>query len=445
MSDAVRTRFAPSPTGYLHVGGARTALFSWLHARRHGGRFILRVEDTDAARNTDAAFAAILDGLRWLGIDWDEGPDVGGRHGPYRQSERRAIYDRHLLRLAEAGHTYDDQGAIRFRFDRGAGPTQFTDRICGPVSFDLSDPETSPDMTIRRPDGSYIFHFVNVVDDIEMGITTVMRGDDHLPNTPKHIALYRALGHEPPEFAHIPLILNADGSKMSKRDQGAAVQSYMDDGFLPEAVRNYLCLLGWSPKDDREKLAIDEVIARFDWPNLNRKSASFDLEKCRWLNGQYLQAMPLDQAWLSARPFITGAGLPADDPERGRAILAIVRPKVRLLSELSEWFGWFEDDRLTIDPAAVDKALGDPDKLAAVRELRAQLADLKPWSGDAVQSSVAEVAARHDTKPGKLMLPLRVAVTGQTSGPDLLPLLQVIGRDSTLARIDRVLATASES
>ena len=445
MSDAVRTRFAPSPTGYLHVGGARTALFSWLHARRHGGRFILRVEDTDAARNTDAAFAAILDGLRWLGIDWDEGPDVGGRHGPYRQSERRAIYDRHLLRLAEAGHTYDDQGAIRFRFDRGAGPTQFTDRICGPVSFDLSDPETSPDMTIRRPDGSYIFHFVNVVDDIEMGITTVMRGDDHLPNTPKHIALYRALGHEPPEFAHIPLILNADGSKMSKRDQGAAVQSYMDDGFLPEAVRNYLCLLGWSPKDDREKLAIDEVIARFDWPNLNRKSASFDLEKCRWLNGQYLQAMPLDQAWLSARPFITGAGLPADDPERGRAILAIVRPKVRLLSELPEWFGWFEDDRLTIDPAAVDKALGDPDKLAAIRELRAQLAHLKPWSGDAVQSSVAEVAARHDTKPGKLMLPLRVAVTGQTSGPDLLPLLQVIGRDSTLARIDRVLATASES
>ena len=445
MSDAVRTRFAPSPTGYLHVGGARTALFSWLHARRHGGRFILRVEDTDAARNTDAAFAAILDGLRWLGIDWDEGPDVGGRHGPYRQSERRAIYDRHLLRLTEAGHTYDDQGAIRFRFDRGAGPTQFTDRICGPVSFDLSDPETSPDMTIRRPDGSYIFHFVNVVDDIEMGITTVMRGDDHLPNTPKHIALYRALGHEPPEFAHIPLILNADGSKMSKRDQGAAVQSYMDDGFLPEAVRNYLCLLGWSPKDDREKLAIDEVIARFDWPNLNRKSASFDLEKCRWLNGQYLQAMPLDQAWLSARPFITGAGLPADDPERGRAILAIVRPKVRLLSELPEWFGWFEDDRLTIDPAAVDKALGDPDKLAAIRELRAQLAHLKPWSGDAVQSSVAEVAARHDTKPGKLMLPLRVAVTGQTSGPDLLPLLQVIGRDSTLARIDRVLATASES
>ena len=445
MSDAVRTRFAPSPTGYLHVGGARTALFSWLHARRHGGRFILRVEDTDAARNTEAAFAAILDGLRWLGIDWDEGPDVGGRHGPYRQSERRAIYDRHLLRLAEAGHTYDDQGAIRFRFDRGAGPTQFTDRICGPVSFDLSDPETSPDMTIRRPDGSYIFHFVNVVDDIEMGITTVMRGDDHLPNTPKHIALYRALGHEPPEFAHIPLILNADGSKMSKRDQGAAVQSYMDDGFLPEAVRNYLCLLGWSPKDDREKLAIDEVIARFDWPNLNRKSASFDLEKCRWLNGQYLQAMPLDQAWLSARPFITGAGLPADDPERGRAILAIVRPKVRLLSELPEWFGWFEDDRLTIDPAAVDKALGDPDKLAAIRELRAQLAHLKPWSGDAVQSSVAEVAARHDTKPGKLMLPLRVAVTGQTSGPDLLPLLQVIGRDSTLARIDRVLATASES
>lgn len=443
MSDAVRTRFAPSPTGYLHVGGARTALFNWLFARRHGGRFVLRIEDTDAARNTDQALAAIFDGLRWLGIGWDEGPDVGGLHGPYRQSERRAIYDRHLLRLTESGHTYEDNGAIRFRFDRSSGPVEFTDRIAGPVSFDLSDPETSPDMTIRRPDGSYIFHFVNVVDDIEMGITTVIRGDDHLPNTPKHIALYRALGVEPPEFAHIPLILNPDGSKMSKRDQGASLRSYMEDGFLPAAVRNYLCLLGWSPKDDREKMAIEDVIALFDWPNLNRKSASFDLEKCRWLNGQWLQDLPLDEAWRHARPFLTGAGLPTDDPDRGTAILAIVRPKVRLLGELPDWFAFFEDDRLAIDPAALAKGLGDAAKVAAMGELRALLADLDPWSGDGVQAAVAEVAARHDTKPGKLMLPLRVAVTGQASGPDLLPLLHVIGRNSALRRIDRVLAAAA--
>lgn len=442
MSNAVRTRFAPSPTGYLHVGGARTALFNWLHARRHGGVFVLRVEDTDAARNTEQAFNAILDGLRWLGLDWDEGPDVGGPHGPYRQNERRSLYDRHLQRLADAGHTYEDQGAVRFRFDRGTGPGEFTDRICGTVRYDFSDPSTSPDMTIRRPDGSYIFHFVNVVDDIEMGITTVMRGEDHLSNTPKHIALYRALGHEPPEFAHIPLILNPDGSKMSKRDQGAALNSYMDGGFLPEAVRNYLCLLGWSPKDDREKLTIEEVLEKFEWPNLNRSGASFDLEKCRWLNGQYLQELPLDRLWDDARPFLQADGLPTDDAARGQAILAIVRPKVRLLGELPPWFGFFEEDRLEIDPAAISKSFPDATMISTIEAMRTAMAGCDPWNAGSVQKIVAAAAAEMDCKPGRLMLPLRVAVTGQGSGPDLMPLLEIIGREQTVRRIDRVLGFA---
>ncbi len=229
MNPAIRVRFAPSPTGYLHIGGARTALFNWLFARHHGGTFILRVEDTDKSRNTEEAAAAIYDGLRWLGLNWDEGPQAGGECGPYFQSQRDDIYERHLKRLQDAGHLFEDNGAIRFRSPREH--VIVDDVVCGRIDFDLTNPETHPDMTIRRPDGSWIFHFVNVVDDIEMKISHVIRGEDHLSNTPKHIELYRALGAEPPRFAHIPLILNKDGSKMSKRDLGASLNTYIEQGF----------------------------------------------------------------------------------------------------------------------------------------------------------------------------------------------------------------------
>jgi glutamyl-tRNA synthetase len=278
MSSEVRVRFAPSPTGYLHVGGARTALFNWLYARHCGGKFILRIEDTDKARNTQEAVQVILDGLRWLGLDWDEGPDAGGDLGPYFQSQREEIYERHFLLLKEGGHLYEDQGAWRFRSQREVVTVE--DAVCGTISFDLSNPETHPDMTIRRPDGSWIFHFVNVVDDTEMRVTHVIRGEDHLSNTPKHLELFKALGRTPPRYAHIPLILNKDGSKMSKRDAGASITSYIEGGYAPEAVRNYLSLLGWSPKDNREILEIDETIQLFDLAGINRKNAHFDLDKC---------------------------------------------------------------------------------------------------------------------------------------------------------------------
>ncbi len=316
--ETVRTRFAPSPTGYLHVGGARTALFNWLFARNNGGQFVLRIEDTDADRNTEEARAAIVDGLRWLGVDWDEGPGAGGDRGPYLQSERTGIYQRHLDALDAAGRVYDDGGAIRFRVP----DTDITvdDRICGTQSVNLVqagsrawdkeagvEVEANPDLIIRRPDGSFLFHFVNVVDDLEMGITHVLRGEDHLPNTPKHVALFEALGATPPVFAHIPLILNKDGSKMSKRDRGAGLKWYQEAGFLPEAVRNYLALLGWSPKDDREKMAIAEIVGLFDFEHLNRSNAKFDLEKCEWLNGQYIAALGPEEFLASARPFAPGA------------------------------------------------------------------------------------------------------------------------------------------
>jgi len=305
MSSAVRVRFAPSPTGFLHIGGARTALFNWLFAHHTGGTFVLRIEDTDQARNTAEATQAIYDGLRWLGLEWDEGPQHGGNLGPYFQSERNHIYERHLERLQAAGHLFEDNGAIRFRSPREH--VVVDDIVCGKIDFDLTNEETHPDMTIRRPDGSWIFHFVNVVDDLEMKISHVIRGEDHLSNTPKHIELYRALGAEPPRFAHIPLILNPDGSKMSKRDTGASLNTYIEEGFLPEGVRNYLCLLGWSPKDDREKIALDEVVRLFELEKIHRKNASFDLAKCTWLNGEYTRELP-DERFLALARIALGLG-----------------------------------------------------------------------------------------------------------------------------------------
>src|SRR5881275_596402 len=306
MTPGIRVRFAPSPTGYLHIGGARTALFNWLFARHHGGKFVLRIEDTDRTRNTEEAMAAIYEGLRWLGLDWDEGPHVGGDSGPYLQSERTELYERYLKQLQDAGHIFEDQGALRFRSPREH--VIVDDVVCGKIDFDLTNPATHPDMTIRRPDGSWIFHFVNVIDDLEMKVSHVIRGEDHLSNTPKHIELYRALGATLPHFAHIPLILNRDGSKMSKRDEGASVDYYIRRGFLPAAVRNYLCLLGWSPKDNREKMDIDEIIRIFDLDKINRKSAHFDLEKCTWLNAEYMRDLPDERFQELGREALTRGG-----------------------------------------------------------------------------------------------------------------------------------------
>src|ERR1700693_2280480 len=289
MNPEIRVRFAPSPTGYLHIGGARTALFNWLFARHHGGKFVLRIEDTDMKRNTEEAMAAIYQGLEWLGLNWDEGPHVGGEFGPYLQSERAELYERYLKKLQDAGHIFEDQGALRFRSPREH--VIVDDIVCGRIDFDLSNPATHPDMTIRRPDGSWIFHFVNVIDDLEMKISHVIRGEDHLSNTPKHIEIFRALGATPPHYAHIPLILNRDGSKMSKRDEGARVEYYLRRGYLPAAVCNYLCLLGWSPKDNREKIDIDETIRIFDLKNIGRSSATFDPDKLPWVNGEYMRQL----------------------------------------------------------------------------------------------------------------------------------------------------------
>lgn len=429
---SVRTRFAPSPTGLLHVGGARTALFNWIYARKHGGVFVLRVEDTDHSRNTEEARQVILDGLHWLGIDWDEGPQKGGSYGPYYQSERNSIYEDYLSRLEKGGHLYEDNGTIRFRSPREK--VLLHDEICGKIEFDLTNPGTHPDITLRRPDGSWIFHFVNVVDDIEMKISHVIRGEDHLSNTPKHLELYKALGAEPPRFAHMPLILNRDGSKMSKRDEGAALGTYPEQGYAPEAIRNYLCLLGWSPKDNREMISISEVIALFELSQINRRNAAFDLAKCFWLNGQYLMHMDLARYTELAIPFLEKAGISWPSYESLERVLTIVKPKLKLLKELPEWVEPFFTEEFSYDAAAVEKSLTGENASEKLKALSAAFAALPTWDHSALEAALKETAAKLGIKTGELVHPARVAASGRAVGPGLYEMLEILGPERTLIR-----------
>ena len=436
--ESVRVRFAPSPTGYLHIGGARTALFNWLYARHCGGTFLLRIEDTDKARNTAEATQAIYDGLRWLGLDWDEGPEAGGDLGPYFQSEREAIYQRYLDRLRAAGFLYEEAGAVRFRYAREK--VAVADLICGDIEIDMSDPTTNPDMTIRRPDGSWIFHFVNVVDDIEMRISHVIRGEDHLSNTPKHIQLYRALGVTPPRFAHIPLILNKDGSKMSKRDQGASIDSYIERGYSAEAVRNYLCLLGWSPKDNREKLDIAEVIRLFDFKGVHRKNAAFDLDKCTWLSGEYLREMDGEAFQLRCREALARAGidLQAFSSSYVHAAIETCRGKLKIFSELPAYAGFYFKSEVQYDPEAAAKQFTAENR-PRVEAVRAAFAALEDFSAAGIEAALKSTAAALGVKVGVLIHPTRLALTGATAGPSLYHLIEVQGKEEVLRRVDLAL------
>jgi glutamyl-tRNA synthetase len=434
MSAPIRVRFAPSPTGFLHVGGARTALFNWLFARHSQGTFLLRIEDTDKSREHDQAVQVIYDGLRWLGLNWDEGAGVGGSYGPYFQSERNAIYENYLNLLQTKGVVYPDAGAFRFRSTRK--PVIVDDLVCGRIEFDRS---TDPDMTIRRPDGSWIFHFVNVVDDIEMKISHVIRGEDHLTNTAKHLEIYEALGVRPPRFAHIPLILNRDGSKMSKRDEGSSIASYVEQGYAPEAVRNYLCLLGWSPKDNREKIEIEEVIKLFELTTINRRNAAFDLDKCNWLNGQYVQQMPLGRFWELSEPFVRKAGIAISDEHYLFKVLEIVKGKIKLFQDVPDWIGYFFTEKYAFDPEAVAKTLKSPGALGRLRRLRERYAAQEDWSAAGLEAALKQLGTEIGCKTGELVHPARVAVSGRSVGPSLYHMLEVMGQPRVLQRMDRAI------
>ena len=440
----VRVRFAPSPTGFLHIGGARTALFNWLYARHTGGAFILRIEDTDAARNTQEAVNVILNGLRWLGLDWDEGPISAdatgpskGDYGPYFQSQRRQNYQRRVEALLSRGLAYEHEGAVRFKMTRE--PVVIPDLVVGEVRRELTDREqVDPDFIIVRSDGQPVFHFVNVVDDLEMNITHVIRGEDHLSNAAKHIALFRAFGVEPPKYAHIPLILNHDGTKMSKRDQGASLTTYIDEGYAPEALVNYLCLLGWSPKNNREKMPIQDVIETFDLPQILRHNARFDLTKLSWLAGEYVRDMNDERFYELSIHALARAGLDTNQYPASyvRSALDTCKGKFKLFGELPAYAGFYFRDEPTYDEAAAQRDFV-PENKPRLSRLRQALAVLEPFEADPIGATFKAVAQELGVKTGVLVHPARLACCGAASGPSLYHLMAVLGKERVLERLDR--------
>ena len=465
MSD-VRVRFAPSPTGHLHIGGARTALFNWLLARGTGGTFVLRIEDTDRARSTSAFEAEILVDLRWLGLDWDEGPEVGGPHGPYRQTERADRYAAAIDQLLENGHAYrcdcsadrldalraeqqakketprydgrcrdrqlgPDCGdhVVRFRAPR-EGVTVVDDLVKGQVEVDNAELD---DIIIQRGDGTPIYNFVVVSDDIDMRITHVLRGDDHLNNTPKQILIYEALGAPVPRFAHVPLILGADGSRLSKRHGATSVGSYRDMGMLPEAMVNYLARLGWA-HGDQEIFSLDELIAAFDVSGVGKSGAKWDLEKLSWLNQVWMKRLDPDDLAARVRPFVEALGL-APDARLTLAALTL-RERARTLDELADKARvYFVDDAaLDFDPGAVSKHF----KAATgpmLRDLAQALDAVADWDQPSLEAAVAAFIEPLGLKLGKVAQPVRVAVSGQGVGPGLFETLEALGRDRAIRRI----------
>ena len=457
MSD-VRVRFAPSPTGFFHIGSARTALFNWLYARHTGGTFVLRIEDTDKERNTEEALHVLLDGMKWLGLDWDEGPEVGGDYGPYFQSQRSEIYDEYLQKLKDANRTYEKDGAVFFRLDGEryteydeykkeevekvrAEPQVIDDKVRGRVSR-----AEEKDFVIVRSNGEPVFHFVNVVDDISMGITHVIRGEDHLSNTSKHCELFRALGHEPPVFAHIPLILKTTGpGKMSKRDQGALIEEYQQNNFLPAAVRNYLCLLGWSPKDDSEVMPIEDIIEKFDFGGINQGNARFDEQKMSHINAEYIRNLPLETlAWMVS-PILAGKGLVDDstDEDYIQEVLRISQPKMTSLNALPELIGYFFNDDYSINEKTEKKLLKKGEPLVRLKEFVDELASLESLTPEALETLFEQLAEKNGVKKFDYYPISRLAVSGVGGGPDLLPLLATLGKDRLISRINHYLSSQS--
>jgi glutamyl-tRNA synthetase len=486
-----RVRIAPSPTGPLHVGTARTALFNFLHARHTGGTFILRLEDTDVARSTIAYENDILDGLHWLGLRWDEGPEVAGEDargpvGPYRQLARIALHQEAAARLLAADMAYpcyctpDEleaerrrqeaakqpphyngrcarltteeraafeaegrKGALRFRV--GEGVVGWDDIVRGRIEIDVAN--IGGDFVIVRADGTPLYHFAVVVDDATMGMTHIIRGEDHISNTPKHILLFRALGYDVPRFAHLPLILNADRTKMSKRKSQTAIDDYRAQGFIREGLVNYLALLGWSTGTEDEVLSIDEIVERFDIREVNKAGAVFDRDRLEWLNGQWIRRLDPDDLVDRLRPFVQAefdAGridrLPSD--EEVRALLPVVQERLPRLGVVGDLVGFLWVDDLAVDPSLIVPKRWDAattaDGLAAAREVIADLGQVS-FEADELEPRLRELVEARGWKAGDLFMAIRVAVTGRTATPPLFDTLVALGYDRTLARLDRAI------
>lgn len=451
----IRVRFAPSPTGFFHIGSARTALFNWLYARHTGGTFVLRIEDTDKKRNTDEALRVLLNGMRWLGMDWDEGPEVGGAYGPYFQSQRQAIYEDYLQKLTDAGRTYEQDGAIWFKL-KGERYREYDHFRKAEVEKVRTDPviiddavrgrverTEEMDFVIVRKDGSPVFHLVNVIDDIAMGITHVIRGEDHLSNTSKHVELFKAFGVEPPVFAHIPLILKESGpGKMSKRDQGALIETYEQRAFLASAVRNYIALLGWNPKDACEKMEIETIIERFDFPGINKSNARFDETKLSALNTEYLRELNIESFTFLARPILHTAGVIEEQEEEDyiQSVLSLCQGKVRSLDDLADFCRYFFRDAYPFDETVATKIAKKADPKAVLTEIVPALEGLERFDVTALQTALETHAEAKEVKVFAYFPALRYALSGQGGGPELLPMLALLGKERVLNRLNAFIA-----
>ena len=426
-----RLRFAPSPTGYLHVGGARTALFNWLYARRHGGTFILRIEDTDVERSQTEMVTGIFDGLRWLGIDWDEGPEIGGPHAPYFQSERLDRYRSAATQLLDSGQAFEDGGAIRFKVP--PGKTQFTDIVHGTIEFDNEHIES---FVILRSDTHPTYHLSVVVDDIDMAITHVVRGDDHISNTPKQVLLYNAFGKTPPAFAHVPLIMGPDKQRLSKRHGATSVTEYEKQGYIPEAMFNFLALLGWGTGSNEELFTRDELIQRFNLEAISGGNAVFNTEKLEWFNHQHLLRLT-DQELLDRLTRFGISDLGSRPDARSSAILSLLRPRCKKLIDFREQLQPFLEDPATYDPDAVKKHLSMPgtrDHLTALKDAFAQ----SEWNEASLERALRDLADARTLKAGMLIHATRIALTGRMVSPGLFEMAVILGRDTVLRRLERL-------
>ena len=477
MAPKVRVRFAPSPTGYLHVGGARTALFNYLYARKHGGTFVLRIEDTDQDRNVEDALGGILEGLKWLGLRWDEGPEVGGPQGPYFQSERLPGYAEAALRLLAEGKAYRcycdpeelkkkreqamarseppkyDRTCFRLtkeeserraangapfaiRFLMPEGETSWVDEVRGTVTFQNG---TLDDLVILRTDRHPTYNFAAVVDDAAMSITHVLRGDDHISNTPRQIRIYEALGLLPPRFGHLPMILGPDGTRLSKRHGAVSVTAFRDDGILPQAMVNFLALLGWAFDGEREMFTMDELAQVFALDRVSKNPAIFNYEKLDWMNGEYFRALPLAvRADMVAAYLRETRALPEaafqDRRYLERAVEA-VGDRMKRPRQFLEYAGYLFVD--TVDPEAAPWAelLAKPLAAARLKKLADALAEVDPFEHDAIEKATRGLAVSEAVKAGEVIMPARIALTGKKVSPGIFDVMLLLGRERTVRRL----------
>ncbi|MDA0990331.1 MAG: glutamate--tRNA ligase [Verrucomicrobia bacterium] len=431
---SVRVRFAPSPTGQVHIGNIRVAIFNWLFARHTGGAFLLRIEDTDRERSTPEAVKTVLDAMDWLGLDVDDEPLYQSTRREAHQAAAEYLLQRGLAYKADKGDTGKGE-AVLFRMPET--DMHFTDEIKGELSKAAKDLK---DFVIVRSDGSPVFHLGNVVDDIAMGITLVIRGDDHIENTFRHVALYRALGAPVPRFAHLPMIVNAQGKPYSKRDGAAFVGDYRDKGFLPEVLFNFLALLGWSPGEDREVMTRDEMVALFTLERVNSSAAQMDAAKLEWMNGEYLRRMPVDVFAAAFHEALRDGGLICDDANYLARVVSLMQERTKLYAHVPTDSGFFFADDFAFDDKAVRKRLYKDGVIDRLTRLRRAFDELSAFDAAGTEAVVRGLAEADGESAGPYVHPVRVAVSGLSYGPGLFEMLEVLGKERVLKRLDRAIS-----